>query len=241
MNILEANELNKIYKGFQLKDISFQLDAGDIMGLIGENGAGKTTTIKILLNLISSDNGSCTFFGKDIKKHEVELKQDIAVILDDNHFHGLFNVKDIAKIMAPIYINWSDTQFYQYIDSFSLPIKKPIKEFSKGMKVKLNFAVALSHKPRLLILDEATSGLDPIMRLDMLDVLKEYIKTFNGAVLFSTHILSDIERIANKVTFLHKGEVIFSDYKKTIESLHSTGTKKATLEAIMESYIRGGK
>ncbi len=212
-NILEVKNLSKTYSSFQLKDISFAVPTGSIVGFIGENGAGKTTTIKLILNEIRRDSGSVTVFGMDNIKDERAVKEQMGVVFDESYFHGEFKAADIASILKRIYKNWDDTLYKSYLEQFKLPKDKIIKEYSKGMKMKLSIASALAHKPRLLILDEATSGLDPIMRSEILDIFWDFIQDDSHSILFSSHITSDLERIADYVTFIHEGQIVFDRSK----------------------------
>lgn len=192
-NILEVHNLSKDYGDFVLDKLSFLIPRGVIMGLIGENGAGKSTTINCILNEITMTDGGITIFGKNNILEEVFI--------------------ELGKCMAGIYSSWQSREYQNYLAQFELPLKKKIKDFSRGMKVKLAFAVALSHKAELLILDEATSGLDPIIREDILDILIDFVQDENHSILFSTHITSDLEKVADYITFIHKGKLIFSHPK----------------------------
>lgn len=214
---LEIKNLNKQYTNFQLKDINFNLHKGTIMGFIGENGAGKTTTIKSILNLINIDSGGIQFEGKDITRDmSQQQKEAIGVVLDECCFHDVLRVKDIQKIMKNMYKNWDTAMFQSYIEQFKIPGNKTIKEFSKGTKMKLNLAVALAHKPKLLILDEATSGLDPVIRNQILDVFLDFIQDEDHTILLSSHITTDLERICDYITFIHEGQIVFSQAKDEI-------------------------
>ena len=183
------------------------------MGLIGENGAGKTTTIKLILNLIKRDKGTIKIFGLDNIQKEMEIKERVGVVLDESNFYTGLNPNDISMIMGNIYKNWDDDTFFDYLKQFSLPRQKTIKDLSKGMKMKLSIAAALSHNPDLLILDEPTSGLDPIIRSEILDIFLDFIQDEEKSILFSTHITSDLDKIADYITFIHKGEIVLSKEK----------------------------
>ncbi len=212
-NILEIHDLSKDYGDFVLDRVSFSLPRGVIMGLIGENGAGKSTTINCILNEIQKNSGEVLIFGKDHISDEIEIKSKLGVVFDENHFPDIFTPTEIGKYMSGIYSGWEWVTYRQFLEKFELPKDKKIKDFSKGMKVKIAFAVALSHKAELLILDEATSGLDPIIRDDVLDMLIDFVQDENHSVLVSSHITSDLEKVADYITFLHKGKVIFSHEK----------------------------
>ena len=212
-NAIVVKNLRKNYKDFQLKDISFSVPKGCIMGFVGENGAGKTTTLKGILNLINRDGGSVEIFGMDNIKDEKKIKEDIGVVFDECCFYDSLNPKESSKIMKRIYKNWDGKIFNDYLKKFQIPDKKIIKEFSKGMKMKLSIAIALSHKPKLLIMDEATSGLDPIVREEILDIFLDFIQDEEHSILMSTHITGDLDKIADYITFINNGEIIFSKSK----------------------------
>ena len=211
--ILEVKNLNKKYKDFQLKNVNLSLPKGMIMGLIGENGAGKTTTIKAILNIINTDSGEIKIFGLDNKKEEKKIKQDIGVVLDDSFLSEYLNPIDINKIMKNFYQNWDEKLYFKYIDEFKLPKNKISKDYSSGMKMKLKIAVALSHHPKLLILDEPTSGLDPVARNEILDIFQDFIQDEEHAILVSSHITSDLEHIADYITFINNGEIVLTKTK----------------------------
>ena len=215
-NSIEVSKLSKSYEGFSLRDVSFVLPTGSIMGLIGENGAGKTTTIKCLLNLIRRDSGHITLLGQDVLRNEQAVKQDIGVVLDDCFFHDSLTPKNIHQILSPIYTNWDASLFFQYLKRFDLPEGKPLKEFSRGMKMKLSLSAALSHHPKLLILDEPTAGLDPVARDEILDEFLSFIQDEARSILICSHILSDLEKVADYITYLHQGQVQLSDSKDSI-------------------------
>lgn len=215
-NALEIIGLNKKYKDFSIQDISLVIPKGTIMGLIGENGAGKSTIIHAILNIVQKDSGNIKIFNKDIYQYESEIKEDIAVIFDECQFHETMKCQGVGKMLSMIYKNWDQALFDHYIDRFELPKDKKIKKFSKGMKMKLCFAAAFAHHPKLLILDEATSGLDPVIRDEILDELKEYVIDENNSVLISSHITSDLEKVADYISFVHKGKMLFT---KTYEDI----------------------
>lgn len=212
-NILEVHNLSKDYGDFVLDKLSFSIPRGVIMGLIGENGAGKSTTINCILNEITMTDGEITIFGKNNILEEVFIKNKIGIIFDENHFPDILTPIELGKCMAGIYSSWQSREYQNYLTQFELPREKKIKDFSRGLKVKLAFAVALAHKAELLILDEATSGLDPVIRDDILDILIDFVQDENHSILFSTHITSDLEKVADYITFIHKGKLIFSHPK----------------------------
>jgi ABC-2 type transport system ATP-binding protein len=215
-NILEITNLSKIYNGFKLDNLNLELPSGCIMGVIGENGAGKSTTIKLILDIIHKDSGSIKIFGKDNCSMSKELKEQIGVVLDESCFPENLNLKDIGKIMKSIYKTWNGEVFQTYVKKFSLTSDKAIKDYSKGMKMKLSIAVALSHNPKLLILDEATGGLDPIVREEILDVFWEFVQDESRSILISSHILSDLEKICDYIAFIHKGKLVFNEQKDAL-------------------------
>lgn len=211
--ILQIDKLSKSYPGFCLNELSLTIPSGTIMGLIGENGAGKTTTINLIIRAVEKDGGTIDVFGKDNILCEKEIKQNIGMVQDECNLPLMFTISDIETVMRRIYANWDKPQFWHLIKKFDLPIGQEIRTFSKGMKVKLSFAIALAHKARLLLLDEATSGLDPVMRDEVLDLLLDFVQDEGNGVLFSTHITSDLSKIADYIAFLHEGELLFCKQK----------------------------
>ncbi len=219
MNAIEIKDLCKFYSDFELQNISFVLPEGSILGLAGENGAGKSTTIKLIMNSIKRDCGNITVLGVDNRsKKFTDLKNDIGVVLDEAYFPEVLTPKKVCTVMKNTYKNWSDETFWSYIDRFSLPKEKMFKDFSRGMKMKLAIAVALSHDPKLLILDEATSGLDPIVRDEILDIFEEFTRDEHHTILFSSHIVSDMEKLCDYLAFIHKGDLLLFDEKDKILS-----------------------
>lgn len=215
-NILEIKNLSKNFEKFSVNDISFSLPKGFIMGFIGPNGAGKTTTIKLILNMLKKDNGSITVFGKDNILSEKEIKERIGVVMDDTFYVEDWSLKTLEKAISPFYKKWDTNKFHSLLNRFSLDSSKKIKELSRGMKMKLMVAAALSHDADLLILDEPTSGLDAVARNELMDILSEFISNENKSVLFSTHITSDLEKIADYITFINNGEILYSDTKDNL-------------------------
>lgn len=217
MNAIEIKNLTKSYEDFTLENISFALPTGTIMGLVGENGAGKSTTIKLIMDSISADNGTVSVFGTSNKSKEfLILKQDIGVVLDEAYFPEVLNAKNINSIMKETYTNWDEKIYLGYIKRFKLPLDKKFKDYSRGMKMKLSIAVALSHNPKLLILDEATSGLDPMIRDEILDIFNDFTRDETHSVLLSSHIISDLEKICDYITFIHKGNLVMCEEKDVI-------------------------
>lgn len=211
-NILELQNLSKSYpkSEFTLDQISFSLPYGSILGFVGENGAGKTTTIGCILNTIRKDSGTVKLFGKEMGDEDTDIREKIGVVYDGDNFPGFWTAGQLSKVMAGLFKNWDQALFQRYMEDFQLPLKQKIKHYSKGMTMKLAIAAALSHHPQLLILDEATSGLDPVMRDDMLDVFLEFVQEENHSILLSSHITSDLEKVADYITFIHKGRLILT-------------------------------
>ena len=220
-NAIELKNVTKKYDGFTLDNINFNVPKGSIMGFIGQNGAGKTTTIRSILNLVPIDEGEIKMFGLDHKKDEREIKERIAVVFDELPFHDIFNANHMGKIFGGLYKDWNNQKYTEYLDMFQLPRKKKIGNFSKGMKMKLQIACALSHNAELLVMDEATTGLDPVVRNEILDIFLEYLQNEEHSILMSSHITSDLEKIADSVTFIDKGKILISGYKDDILANHS--------------------
>ncbi len=214
MNAIEVKNLTKKFDTFMLDRISFNVPSGSIVGLVGENGAGKTTTIKLIMNALERDDGSTRILGQENNTpHFASTKEDIGVVLDEAHFPEVLNALDIAKIMKNTYRNWSDTTYLSYLEQFQLPQKKQFKDYSRGMQMKLAIAVALSHDAKLLILDEATSGLDPMAREEILDIFHEFTRDESHSILLSSHIISDLEKVCDYITFIHNGKLKLSEEK----------------------------
>lgn len=212
---LILKNVNKKYEksNFAIKDISFSVPEGSIVGFIGENGAGKSTTMNCILNVIRRDSGTIEIFGREMTDEDIDSRENIGVVYDSNNFPEYLTAKQLADILGRIYSKWDDFCFGQFLRRFGLPESQKIKTYSRGMSMKLAIAVALSHDSKLLILDEATSGLDPIMRDEILDVLLEFVKQENHSILLSSHITSDLEKIADYIVFIHNGEIILNKTK----------------------------
>ncbi|HHT92082.1 MAG TPA: ABC transporter ATP-binding protein [Clostridiaceae bacterium] len=213
MIILKVDNLSKKYPGFLLDDISFSISEGKIMGLIGKNGAGKSTTLKGMLNLVNRDGGMVEMFGMDFFKHEEEIKQQLGVVLGGIDFYNHKRLSDITAVTKRFYNNWDDDAYENYMDVFSLNPNKKVKELSSGMKVKYMLTLALSHNAKLLILDEPTSGLDPVARDDLLTLFRQLVEKKNITVLFSTHIITDLEKCADYITYIKDGKLLKSAEK----------------------------
>ena len=238
--ILELRDVVKNFTGFKLNGISFTLEPGYIMGFIGANGSGKTTTIKLIMNLLHLDMGEIKVFGLDSRRHEQEVKQRIGFVYDDNHFYEELTIIQMTKVVAPFYKNWDWDTYNHYVHRFNLPEAKKIKTFSRGMKMKYALAVALAHKAELLIMDEPTSGLDPIVRSELLDILSEVIQDESCSILFSSHITSDLDRIADYVTLIHQGNIVFSTSKEELFERYSViKGERSLLDSNLQPYLVG--
>lgn len=233
-SILKINNLSKKYGEFSLDNISFNLEPGYIMGFIGPNGAGKTTTIKLIMNLIQKDSGDIKLFGENLADHEIKIKDRIGFVYDQCSYYETFKLKDNVKLIAPFYSKWSWDTFDGYIKRFKLNPDQKLSQLSQGMKIKFQLAIALSHDADLLLMDEPTSGLDPVFRSEILDILKEYIEQGERSVLFSTHITTDLEKIADYITFVNEGKMVFSTDKDSI--LEEYAIVKGGLELLNEEF-----
>lgn len=239
-NALEIINMSKQLDRFLLDKVSFNVPMGSIMGFVGENGAGKTTTIKAILDLINLDDGSIRIWGNLSKALPRELKAQIGVVFEGSNLHDSLTTDNINKIMINIYPNWNQRVFYDYLNRFNLPKNKKLKDFSRGMKMKLSISIALSHNSKLLILDEATSGLDPMVREEILDIFMDFIQDEEHTILLSTHIISDIEKIADYVTFIHQGKIVFSENKDKLIYQHGIiRCRREDIQRIDKSYIVG--
>lgn len=213
MNALEIHNLSKSFPGFSLENLTLALPSGCILGLIGENGAGKSTTIKLILNMLRKDSGSVTILGRDNQENIQLTKEDVGVVLDEVGIPECLNARQVGKVMASIFRNWRSEIYDDYLKSLSIPEKKPFKEFSRGMKMKLGIAIALSHDPKLLILDEATNGLDPVVRDEVVELFRSFAAAEDHAVLISSHIVSDLEKLCDYIAFLHNGKLLLFEEK----------------------------
>lgn len=238
MNVIEIKNVAKDYGDFKLDNISFEVPEGSVCGFIGQNGAGKTTTIKMILDVINADAGEIFVFGQNIKNDSAGLREDIGVVFDEMGFHEFMTGKDINIIMKNIYKNWDEEVFFDYLKRFSLPIKKQCGSFSRGMRMKLQIAVALSHNAKLLIMDEPTSGLDPIVRNEMLQIFREYVIEEDHTILLSSHITGDLEKLADEVVFINGGKIVLTGNKDDILEKHGLlKCKKNELKNISASFI----
>lgn len=219
-NILEVKELNKSYKSFSLSNVSFTLPEDCITGFIGINGSGKTTTIRAILGLARKSSGSIKLFGKDFERNEHELKNRIGVVLDEGYFYDDLSMAEMKSIIAPSYSSWSETDYRTYMQRFSLNPRQKISTLSRGMRMKFALVLALSHNADLLIMDEPTSGLDPLIRREFLEIMADYMKQGGKGVFFSTHITSDLDKIADVLILIHQGEIIFEQEKDSLLDSH---------------------
>ena len=229
---IEIKNLTKKYDGFTLDNISFNVPKGSIMGFIGQNGAGKTTTIRALLNITKTDGGTINMLGMDLYENEYAIKEQIAAVFDELPFYDGFTAKTLGIMFEGMYGGWNKELYYSYLERFNLPMKKKISKFSKGMKMKLQIATALSHGAKLLIMDEATTGLDPVVRNEILDIFREYLNDDTNSILMSSHITSDLDKIADSVTFIDHGKILLTGYKDEI--LENHGMAKCSKEDFKE-------
>jgi ABC-2 type transport system ATP-binding protein len=215
---------------------------GCVMGLIGENGAGKSTTIKLITGLATPDNGEVYIFGNDTGKNFNSIKEELGIVLDEANFPEAITVNQVNKIMGRAFRNWEEKTYFDYMDKFSLPRKKPFKDFSRGMKMKLGIAVALSHNAKLLILDEATSGLDPLIRDEIIDIFYDFIKDENHSILISSHIVSDLEKLCDYIAFLHKGKMLICEEKdRLLDKYGILKCRKEDLSNIGQNAVIGSR
>ena len=243
MNALEIRNLTKSYPGFTLDNLNLTLPSGCIMGLIGENGAGKSTTIKLILDMIHKDSGSIIILGKD-NTDSIELtKEDIGVVMDEVGIPECLTVKQVGNVMKHTFRNWDNAEYARLVEKFALPDKKQFKEFSRGMKMKLGIAIALSHNAKLLILDEATSGLDPVVRDEVVEMLSDFTRDENHSILISSHIVSDLEKLCDYIAFIHKGKLLLCEEKDKLLSeygiIHCTAEELQRIPSDAVKYKKG--
>ena len=214
MNAIKLSHINKSFGDFAIRDLNLTVPSGTICGLVGENGAGKSTTIRLLMGVLRPDSGTASVLGVDVSSPEFrDVKEDVGVVLDEAYFPESLNALQVGKIMAATYRQWDQKLYDGYLKRFDLPEKKQFKDFSRGMRMKLAIAVALSHQPKLLVLDEATAGLDPIVRDEVLDIFNEFTREEDHSILISSHILSDLEKLCDYIAFIHKGDLLFCKEK----------------------------
>ncbi|HDR7136851.1 TPA: ABC transporter ATP-binding protein [Bacillus cereus] len=219
--VLEVKNLNKAYENFSLKDVTFSLNQDCITGFIGTNGSGKTTTIKAILGLVLKDSGKISFLEKDIDKHERKSKNKIGVVLDEGYFYDELTLKEMKNVIAPSYTEWDEQVFLKYIKRFNLNLGQKISTLSKGMRMKFAVSLALSHHADLLIMDEPTSGLDPLVRSELIDILLDFMKEPGKSVFFSTHITSDLDKIADMIILIDDGQILIDEEKDALVETHA--------------------
>ena len=237
-NVIELENVTKDYGDFKLDNVSFSVPEGSVCGFIGQNGAGKTTTINLILDVIKRDSGEIRVFGENIDKNSAALREDIGVVFDEMGFHEFMTAKDINIMMKHIYKNWDSEMFFNYLKEFSLPSKKKCGSFSRGMRMKLQIAVALSHHAKLLIMDEPTSGLDPIVRNEMINIFRDFVVEEDHTILLSSHITGDLEKLADEVVFIDRGKIVLAGNKDELLEKHGIlKCKKEELEKVSTSLI----
>ncbi|AWB44418.1 sodium ABC transporter ATP-binding protein [Paenibacillus sp. CAA11] len=238
-NAIEVRGLGKKYGAYALSNVSFDVPKGYITGLIGPNGAGKSTTIKMIMGTVLPDQGSVTVFGQRVVPEDGTVRDKVGFVSDENIFYDYLSMDQMKRIVAPFYSRWNDDIYDKYMTLFELPGKKKIKDCSKGMKMKYAIAIALSHQPELLIMDEPTAGLDPVFRRELLDLLGEYIIDEHKSILFSTHLTADLDRVADYITFLNKGTLVFSDSKEEVTERYviAKGPKELLDRDVQKQFV----
>ena len=244
-NVIELKNAVKDYGDFRLDNVSFAVPAGSVCGFIGQNGAGKTTTISLILDLIGRDSGEVYLFGEPVDGKHSHVREDVGVVFDEMGFHEFMTPKQINTMMKNIYKNWSEETFFENLKKFSLPAGKKCGDYSRGMRMKLQIAAALSHNAKLLVMDEPTSGLDPVVRNEMLQIFREYMLEEDHSILISSHIMADLEKIADEVVFIDGGKIVLSGNKDKIMEKHAiVKCSKEQASEISESlvlYAEGGE
>ena len=239
MNAIELSHINKSFGDFAIRDLNLTVPSGTICGLVGENGAGKSTTIRLLMGVLRPDSGTASVLGVDVSSPEFrEVKEDVGVVLDEAYFPESLNAVQVGKIMAATYRRWDQKLYDGYLKRFDLPPSKQFKDFSRGMRMKLAITVALSHQPKLLVLDEATAGLDPIVRDEVLDIFNEFTREEDHSILISSHILSDLEKLCDYIAFIHQGNLLFCEEKDRLLEEYGIFTDSAEqLECLLPEAI----
>ena len=239
MNAIELSHINKSFGDFAIRDLNLTVPSGTICGLVGENGAGKSTTIRLLMGALQPDSGTASVLGTNVSSPEFrEVKEDVGVVLDEAYFPESLNAAQVGKIMAATYCQWDQKLYDSYLKRFDLPEKKQFKDFSRGMRMKLAIAVALSHQPKLLVLDEATAGLDPIVRDEILDIFNEFTREEDHSILISSHILSDLEKLCDYIAFLPKGDLLFCEEKdRLLEEYGIFEDSRENLDCLMPEPV----
>lgn len=216
MNAIEIRKISKAYPHFTIEEVSLDVKQGYITGLIGPNGAGKSTLIKLMLGMIYPDSGTVKVLGRDMPQQEVDIKQRVGIVSDEGGYYDHLTIQDTKKLIAPFYEKWNDAKFNRYLEHFELSPRKKINALSKGMKIKFSLAIALSHEAELLIMDEPTSGLDPVFRRELLDLLADMMLEEKNSIIFSTHITTDLDRIADYIAFINRGKLVFNEAKDDV-------------------------
>ena len=239
MNAIELSHICKDFGSFAIQDLTLAVPTGTICGLVGENGAGKSTTIRLLCGALRPDSGTASVLGVDVSSPEfLAAKEDIGVVLDEAYFPESLNALQVGKIMAATYRRWDQAVYEGYLRRFDLPTAKQFKDYSRGMRMKLAIAVALSHQPKLLVLDEATAGLDPIVRDEILEIFNEFTREEDHSILISSHILSDLEKLCDYIAFLHQGRLLFCEEKdRLLEEYGIFSDTTAQLECLLPEAI----
>ena len=235
--VLKLENVNKKYPTFSLKDVSFAIEPGQIMGFIGRNGAGKTTTLKCIMNLIHFESGKISAFDKDMSENELENKQRIGFALSELNYYPNKTIRQLMSVTKKFYKNFDEQKFNEVCKLFNLDLDKKLEQLSSGMKVKYSVAIALSHHAELLILDEPTSGLDPVSRDEILDIFREIVRNKERAILFSTHITSDLDKCATNITYIHNGEIIYTGTKKDFVNSYLFIKDKTSNKSLKDRYI----
>ncbi len=241
MNAIELSHISKSFPGFAIRDLCLNVPSGTICGLVGENGAGKSTTIRLLMNALRPDSGTATVLGVDAASPEFrDVKEDIGVVLDESYFPETLTAVQVGRVLSKTYRNWDQPMYDGFLRRFGLPGKKSFKDFSRGMKMKLAIAAAMSHRPKLLVLDEATSGLDPIVRDEVLELFNDFTREEDHSILISSHILSDLEKLCDYIAFLHQGRLLFCDEKDRLLETYGifAGTAEQA-ESLREEAVVG--
>ena len=243
MNAIELNGITKRYEGFLLDNVSLVLPQGSIMGLVGENGAGKSTTIKLIMNAIQRDGGTIRVLGEDNTTRDfLDVKQDIGIVLDEAYYPEVLTPVQVGAVMKLTYKKWDDPTYQNRLKQLDIPLKKQFRDFSRGMKMKLAIAVALSHPPKLLILDEATSGLDPMVRDEILTLFNDFTRDEAHSILLSSHIVSDLEKVCDYIAFLHKGKLMLCEEKdRLLEEYAIVKTTQSALDQFPADTVVSSK
>ncbi len=240
MNALEIRNVSKTYPGFFLEDVSLTLPAGCVLGLVGENGAGKTTLVKLILDMVHRDNGSITVLGRDNRDNFRLTKEDLGVVFDNVGIPACLNTHQVGKIMALTYANWDWNRYQTLLERLSIPRDKAFRTLSRGNQMKLGIAIALSHHPKLLLLDEPTSGLDPVVRDDVVELLRDFVSREEHAILISSHIVSDLEKLCDYIAFLHQGKLLLAEEKdRLLEEYGLLLCEEKDLEVLPKAAVQG--